>query len=382
MRILFLISETGGGHLSSARAMENAFHRLLPGQVETSILDIFSDEQLSPLDRVTKLYEPLIIRAPWLWGVAFHATDSQFAINIMVKMARSSIGKRLHRILRAEKPDVIVSVHPLANHLTLEILAKERLDIPFVTCMVDLVDAHHGWVAEGTELMIAPTDRAKAALVKRGADPSKVEVVGMPVQPKFSEPLGDRKELRQRLGLDPDLFCVFMMGGGAGAGGLFENARAIADAQLDLQLLIACGRNEVLKNRFESEQFNVPVKALGFANNVHELMYASDIVVGKGGPNTIAEALSLGRPLILTSVLPGQEANIPTYLEEEGAGSKVENPGELVAKLRGLLDQPHRLHSMADAARRMGKPTAATIIVERVHKFVRSRSGVVRSESR
>jgi UDP-N-acetylglucosamine:LPS N-acetylglucosamine transferase len=54
---------------------------------------------------------------------------------------------------------------------------------------------------------------------------------GLPIRPIFSKPLPARKQLRKRLGLDPSLPAVLLVGGGEGMGKLEETV-----AQLDGQL--------------------------------------------------------------------------------------------------------------------------------------------------
>ena len=45
---------------------------------------------------------------------------------------------------------------------------------------------------------------------------------------------------------------------------------------------------------------NVDVIGLGFTSNMPEYMVAADILVTKAGPGTIAEAASVGLPVLLT----------------------------------------------------------------------------------
>jgi 1,2-diacylglycerol 3-beta-galactosyltransferase len=49
-----------------------------------------------------------------------------------------------------------------------------------------------------------------------------------------------------------------------------------------------------------SREGNVNVVGLGFVSNMAEYMVASDILVSKAGPGTIAEAASVGLPIMLT----------------------------------------------------------------------------------
>merc|ERR1711862_144014 len=55
-------------------------------------------------------------------------------------------------------------------------------------------------------------------------------------------------------------------------------------------------------------------------NNMDEYMRASDILVTKAGPGTIAEASICGLPCILSSFLPGQEEGNVPYVVDNGFG--------------------------------------------------------------
>lgn len=54
---------------------------------------------------------------------------------------------------------------------------------------------------------------------------------GLPIRPIFSRPLPHRRALKRRLGLDPGLPAVLLVGGGEGMGALEETV-----VQLDKQL--------------------------------------------------------------------------------------------------------------------------------------------------
>ena len=134
------------------------------------------------------------------------------------------------------------------------------------------------------------------------------------------------------------------MGGGEGVGSL----EAIADALhsetkrdgIDATICVVCGRNENLRNqlgtkdwentkinnkqtgkrRFFSKLFSkksatsehhiendsvekvgkVNVIGLGFVSNMAEYMVGADVLVSKAGPGTIAEAASVGLPVMVT----------------------------------------------------------------------------------
>ena len=63
----------------------------------------------------------------------------------------------------------------------------------------------------------------------------------------------------------------------------------------------------------------MPLHALGFVDNVAELMRAADMLVTKAGGLTLAEAFCCGVPVVVHDVLPGQEAgNLEYVLQPQG----------------------------------------------------------------
>lgn len=98
-------------------------------------------------------------------------------------------------------------------------------------------------------------------------------------------------------------------------GGIVEQARALgqklnADADsssggTSFQMVVVCGNNEKAQKQLEADQWGsgVNVQVMGFVYNMDEYMRASDAIVTKAGPGTIAEASICGLPCMLSSYL-------------------------------------------------------------------------------
>jgi 1,2-diacylglycerol 3-beta-galactosyltransferase len=98
----------------------------------------------------------------------------------------------------------------------------------------------------------------------------------------------------------------------------------------------------------------------------------ADIVVGKAGPGTIAEATCSGAPLVLTSFVPGQEKGNAEFVTGSGAGVYAPRPRQLAAEIGRLRRDPGALAAMRDAAVRVSRPRAATDIA----RFLADLSGL------
>ncbi|RZS24895.1 hypothetical protein BHM03_00058020 [Ensete ventricosum] len=159
------------------------------------------------------------------------------------------------------QPDIIISVHPLMQHVPLRILRAKGLlkKIIFTTVVTDLSTCHPTWY-----------EVTKRALKAR-LQPSQIKVYGLPVRPSFVKPVPPKAELRRESGMDEDLPAVLLMGGGEGMGPIEATARALGDTLYNEnlgepvgQILVICGRNKKLANRLQSIDWKIPVQVLSF----------------------------------------------------------------------------------------------------------------------
>ncbi|MBL8121064.1 MAG: galactosyldiacylglycerol synthase, partial [Anaerolineae bacterium] len=150
--------------------------------------------------------------------------------------------------------------------------------------------------------------------------PEQMRVTGLPVHPNFAERLTDKANARKELGWNPELPAILMVGGGEGMGPLYEAARAINNRHLNCQIAIIAGRNQVLKDKLESDTWNQPTRVYPFVTNMPVLMAAADILVTKAGPATISEACIAGLPQILYDAIPGQETGNVEFVVQNNAG--------------------------------------------------------------
>ena len=93
-----------------------------------------------------------------------------------------------------------------------------------------------------------------------------------------------------------------------------------------------------------------------------QYMAAADLLVGKAGGLTTSEALARALPMALIEPIPGQEERNADHLLEEGAAIRCNNLPAAAWKIAGLLDDTARFARMKDAARKLGRPSAAADI--------------------
>lgn len=359
MKILYLYSDTGGGHRASAKALIAAAQEIDPA-LEQKMVDVFA-ECSGLLNIFARMYGPMIKFSPKLWGTLYYWLNSPSKLKSLEKIARPLILKSLKKLFEKEKPDLIISVHPMVNHLTVGALEEMGSKIPFVIVVTDPVTMHGAWVMPRADMMVVATDAAKKACLKYGIKPNKVEVLGLPIHPKFSK-------IKR---IEHAKFTVLIMGGGEGTGGKLINdvVSLIIAERLKIQLTVICGRNKALENKLKNrrQKSSVPLKVFGFTDKVEKIMAESDIIVTKAGPGSIAEAMALDLPMIINYWLPGQEEGNVDFVKKNKLGIVATTPGEIISAIKKLM-QPKEFKEYQARIKKHKKPNASYDIMQKIIK--------------
>ena len=365
-RVIFLVSDTGGGHRASAEAVEKAIELAYPGRFQIDTIDPFVEGSRPFIRWLVYRYTWLIKHMPRTYGLVFHGTDNRMAIRAAVRTFGRQLRPGINRSVGPEPPAGIVSFHPLTNHVTVEVLDRLKLEIPFVTVITDMTDVHRFWMTRRADVVVVPSVEARRLCISKGLDPRRVHVAGLPVNPRFSGPLHgpEKSALRQRLGLVDEL-TLLLVSGGEGAGRLGAQAKALDKAGLGLQLLVVCGRNGRLCRKLQSQSWQGNVHVFGFVENMPDLMRASDAVVTKAGPGTISEALISGLPIFLTGYVPGQEEGNVSFVTDQGLGYYTPRARKLVNAVRhSLVEDREEFDRMQGRAEAVGRTDAAAEIAQ------------------
>jgi 1,2-diacylglycerol 3-beta-galactosyltransferase len=360
-KILFLFSDTGGGHRSAAEAIIEALENNYGNEVVVKMVDIFHEYAPPPLHRLPALY-PKVVRVPQAWGLGYRLSNGHRRARLITSSVWPYVRSSARQLVLQNPSDLVVSVHPLANAPVLSALGKNRP--PFVTVVTDLVTTHALWYHRRSDLCLVPTKPAFERAIESGLDPKKVIIVGLPVAERFSQPAGDPMELRRNLGWPVDRPVVLLVGGGDGMGPIKRTAYAIAESGMEASLVVVTGRNQGLKASLEASDWPQPTFIYGFVREMPHFMLAADILVTKAGPGTISEAFNAGLPLVLYSRLPGQEDGNVYYVVSEGAGVWAPTPDLIVSAVKNWIENPEKRKQATAASRRLARPQAASEIAK------------------
>ena len=112
--IVFLFSDTGGGHRSASEAIIEAIELEFPNQITSEMVDLFRDYAPPPFDMASEIYPPLS-RMPKVWGFGYRHTNNLRSTRNINNMVWPYIRRSIHKLVLEHPGDLIVSVHPMMN---------------------------------------------------------------------------------------------------------------------------------------------------------------------------------------------------------------------------------------------------------------------------
>jgi UDP-N-acetylglucosamine:LPS N-acetylglucosamine transferase len=121
---------------------------------------------------------------------------------------------------------------------------------------------------------------------------------------------------------------------------MYDITERLDAANLPLQLMLICGRNEELAAKLRTRPWKMHVHIIGFTKEVHKLMYAADFLIGKPGPGSIAEAMVRKLPVLIECnawTLPQERYNAE-WVKEKRVGMVLKSFRDVVAGVRHMLE--------------------------------------------
>lgn len=385
-KILIISSDTGGGHRSAAAAIVAGMQKFFKSDSYTVRVIRAVEESHQVTRRGVALYNWLLRnRQHWMKYL-------YWMINRVRPETRNFFHRRcigyVHEVFERWCPHVVVSVHPMTQHIFARVLKELKLAdrIPLVTVVTDpCYGFWKGWACDDVRLYLVASEEARRQLLDYGIAPERIKVAGMPVHPKFHHASTIEAETaRRELGLAPDKFTVFVNAGFVGGGNIPRIFRELVRGDLPIQAIFLAGHNQELK--LEAEQLaalaKFPVKVIGYSEEVERLMRAADVMISKLGGLSVFEALACRVPIIAdatTAPMP-QEAGAGAMLANRGAGVLLQRATDVVPELRRMVEDSVYYQTMRSATTSVTLPDSTRSIVEEITLLLPP--GVMRDHNR
>src|SRR5207245_10864820 len=111
--------------------------------------------------RLASLYSPVISRSRAAWGAVYHTSNTKPTFAAIRAVFGPAVRRVMTQLLRQHDPDVVLSVHPLLNHVAHQAIRKSGRPRALMTVITDLVDFHRGWYFSQAAFVFAPAARAQ-----------------------------------------------------------------------------------------------------------------------------------------------------------------------------------------------------------------------------
>jgi UDP-N-acetylglucosamine--N-acetylmuramyl-(pentapeptide) pyrophosphoryl-undecaprenol N-acetylglucosamine transferase len=278
----YFSSPIGLGHVTRDIAIVNNFENITINFVTGS----GAAKILKNLDfKVQDVYNPpsfivengtLKNTAKWLWNYFQYYKDCK---------------KISQRIIQEDNPNLVISDEDFAS-LTI----AQKMKIPTVL-VTDVLETHFtkGLVSFVEKKM----NKSMLEIIKKcdivilpenGDEQDNIRKVGPIVrQTEFS-----REELRKKFSFEKKTIVISIGGTDAGMFLIEKTLEFILKIDQDIEVVLISG--PAISTKFEN------VKNLGFVNNLHELIFAADVLISLAGKSTIDEANAYGTPAIFIPI--------------------------------------------------------------------------------
>ena len=354
-RVLFPFTEAGLGHIMPMRAIAAKFEELYGGKVEIIRSNFFLDSGDPDLKIFEERLAETVVKSNKSPSFGFFMTFNmdfwgpRLDSWATMKFLRFGANEAAFKYMEELAPDLVVSTHWATNYYA------RHLEKRPLTAMYCPDVQMNPLFCYPCDLALVPTrvgyEKARKKYKKRFND-NNLKLVHHVIREEAFSITDDRRELRRNLGFDEDKFTIMLAEGGYGVGSMKDICEIILERDLPVTLIPVCGKNEELFQEFSKMQSkgNTDFRPIGFAENIFDLIAASDIFCGKSG-SILAEVCFFGVPQIVTHYATNIEKHIGEFfIDEVGSAQKIFDSEKVVDKLEEYINDPSKLDSFRRAA--------------------------------
>jgi processive 1,2-diacylglycerol beta-glucosyltransferase len=307
------------GHTAAAKAVAGALLELVPN-VEIQTVDSYKYAASVLSKVVADGYIGMVKTVPQVYRYIYDRAERARDIPAFRRWVNQYTASNLRALVTERAPDVVVCTHAFPCGVMSEYKRQFDPHLPVAGIVTDFV-VHPFWIYPNIDLYAVATPEMRQTLLGRGIASERIELSGIPVDPRFGTERLPVAELRASLGLPVDRRIVLMMGGGLGIGPLDVMIRALGRLDVPVAGTIIVGRNGGVEKRVLAlaESIEYPLRVMGFVDNVYDYMRA-----------TRRARFQAGRAYVLGSV----ERRVA-----DGVGEAVARPGGAQHALSGVASR-------------------------------------------
>ncbi|MFB5628075.1 MAG: glycosyltransferase [Nitrosarchaeum sp.] len=200
--------------------------------------------------------------------------------------------KIAEEIIEIDNPKIIISDEDFAS---LTVAQNKKIPTVLIT---DIVQTN--FVNGITSFIEKKMNKSMKEIIKKcdaviipenGSDEGNIKRVG----PIVRQINSTREELRKKFAFEKNTIVISIGGTDAGTFLIEKTIESLSKINQDIDVIVVSGPSL-------SKKFGDSIRNLGFVNNLHELIFAADVIVSLAGKSTIDEARAYGTPGIFIPI--------------------------------------------------------------------------------
>ena len=282
VKLDFFASPIGLGHITRDIAIVKNFEKLstnfITGSGAVKILKNLEFNVNDAYNPPSFVIENGQLKSPakWLWNYYQYYKDCK---------------TKSEKIIQTDNPNLVISDEDFAS-----LSVAQKLKIPTVL-VTDILETH--FTKGLASLIEKKMNKSMSEIIKKcelvilpehGDDKDNIKRVG-PIVRQIDT---SREELRKKFEFEKKTILISIGGTNAGIFLIEKALEATSKINQDLDVILVSG--PAVDKKFEN------VRNLGFVNNLHELIFASDLIISLAGKSTIDEARAYGTPSIFIPI--------------------------------------------------------------------------------
>lgn len=332
-KVLILSCGTGGGHNSSAKAVQE---RLQDKNIKADFFEYLDIINPKIGKKVNKLYlkstvgKGNIFKSVYNLGEMYQKTKLKSPVYVLNSLCKES----LYKFISNNNYDYIIVTH-LFPALALTQIKKEH-NIKFIEIATDYVCIPF-WEESNPDYIIIPHKDLEKDFIEKGVSKEKIVPIGIPVSKQFTKTYS-KDECKKDLNLDVNKRYILILNGSMGFGKVTQTVNKLIHEINDINLIVSCGTNNKLKQSLTRKyKHSNRVIALEYTTELYKYMASSDIVLTKPGGLTSTEVATFRKPFIHTIPIPGCENYNAEFFSSRKMCIKCDNIKETVKETKRLL---------------------------------------------
>lgn len=315
LRLRAIVLYACSGSLGHKTLAENYATQLRELGIEAVAVDVLQVDSYPAFRGFASVYFWVLEFLPAVWRWCYQHWPKLPLVNSIRLRLLPRRFRHTRKLIRSANLDLIISTHPVSSGIVNDLKRNGHVEARLWIAFSDW-HVQPFWVFPEADRYLVPLSEQRNALELLGVPKEKIEVVGMLLSPKYyGESRAADKGSSAKTNEKSKSIVLVAGGKGWQLESVLEQLHTI-----DANLVIISGseeRKNELERFLKARRCPSGWRVVGFVDPV-QLMTEADLIISKPGGLTSAEALELGRPLLLLCAMPGHEEENARVLSRHG----------------------------------------------------------------